>query len=155
MFLRLLPAFAFFALTLPALSDTADQCELTDDQSDCVRILACIGDQGRWFNGRAFGRGAGSLAGEVNDGVTCTGNWVSANAAGYGQADVACDDGMTVTVLYFYQDSYTGTAIGRGLSNRDDQIEAWSGKNVLDYFRDGSPDAKAIMKCGDYGIPIS
>jgi len=155
MFHRLLPALAFFVASLPVHSETLDACVMTDDQTDCVRVIACIGDQGRWFQGRSFGRGAGTLTGRINDGVTCNGTWTSSNAFGMGQADVVCSDDMTVTVIYFYQDSYTGTAIGRGNASDGTLVESWSGEHVLDYFRDGSPDAEAVLKCGDYGIPMS
>ena len=155
MFHRLLPALAFYAAALPVFSETLDACVMTDDQSDCVRVIACIGDKGRWFQGRSFGRGTGTLAGRINDGIICSGSWTSSNAFGLGQADVKCSDGMTASVIYYYEDSYSGTAIGRGYSSDGQLIESWSGEHVLDYFRDGSPDAEAILKCGDYGIPIS
>jgi hypothetical protein len=155
MFFRLLlPLAGVLSLTGPVLAQDA-LCPLTDDQANCVRILACIGEQGRWFHGRAFGRGEGTLAGVVNDGVSCTGKWTSRNAFGTGQANVVCDDGMEVTVIYFYQEEYTGTAQGKGISNREEVVSAWSGENVLDYFRDGNPTAQAVLKCGSFDIPLS
>jgi hypothetical protein len=149
----LLPLLLVFALPLHA-EDTA-LCPLTDDAQNCVRVLACIGDQGRWFHGRSFGRGEGTLAGVTSDGVSCSGAWVSRNSLGLGQADVVCDDGMSVSAIYYYQDEYTGTALGRGLSNQDEVVQSWSGDHVLDYFRDGSPTREAALKCGSYDIPIS
>lgn len=155
MFRSILPPLLFMlGCASPGFSETT-LCPITDDQANCVRILACIGDQGRWFHGRAFGRGEGTLAGVVSDGVQCTGHWTSRNAFGTGQADVICDDGMTVTVIYFYQDEYTGTAKGKGISNRHEVVDAWSGENVLSYFRGGVPTAKAQLKCGSFEIPIS
>lgn len=130
-------------------------CPLTEDSSSCSRILACIGEDGRWFHGRAFGRGAGTLAGVTDDGVTCSGDWVTQNAFGLGQADVTCSDGMTVTVYYDYQDYYTGTAMGRGLSNRGQMVQSWSGDHVLSYFADGKPLSTARLRCGSHDIPIS
>lgn len=120
-----------------------------------MRILACIGDQGRWLYGRALGRGQGSLTGQISDGATCQGEWTSRNVLGLGQADVTCSDGMQVTVIYFYQDEYTGTARGQGISNRGDKVLAWSGAHVLDYFRNGRPDGTAALRCGEHDIPIS
>ena len=152
MFLRLLPPLLVAAS--PVFAEP-DLCPMTDDGSNCVRILARIGEQGRWFHGRAFGRGTGTLAGVMNDGVTCAGDWVSRNAFGTGQASVVCDDGLSVTVIYFYQDEYTGTAIGQGISNREDAVQSWSGEHVLDYFRGGVPSAEAVMKCGSFDIPMS
>ncbi len=148
----MLPLLAVFATQAMA---EADLCPMTDDQENCVRVIACIGEQGRWFHGRSFGRGEGTLAGVISDGVACSGTWTSQNAFGAGQADVFCDDGMNVSVLYFYQDSYTGTAKGRGMTNRGEIVEAWSGTHVLEYFRDGDPEAEAVLQCGDYGIPMS
>lgn len=152
MFLRLLPPLLVAAS--PVLASDA-LCPLTDDGGNCVRILACIGDQGRWFHGRAFGRGEGTLAGVISDGAQCTGDWTSRNAFGAGQADVVCDDGMTVRVIYFYQDPYTGTALGKGISNREDVVQSWSGDHVLEYFKDGDPTADAVLKCGTFDIPLS
>ncbi|MFM2390212.1 MAG: hypothetical protein RLZZ437_1767 [Pseudomonadota bacterium] len=153
MFLRALLPVVLFGL--PAAAQEAALCPMTDDQANCVRVLACVGEQGRWFHGRAFGRGEGTLAGVVNDGVTCQGTWTSRNAMGLGQADVVCDDGATIRVIYFYQDEYTGTAIGRGESDTGDLVQSWSGEHVLEYFRDGDPSAQAVLKCGAQDIPIS
>jgi hypothetical protein len=149
----LLPLLLVFAIPVQA-QDTA-LCPLTDDAQNCVRVLACIGDQGRWFHGRSFGRGKGTLAGVTSDGVTCSGTWMSQNAVGLGQADVACDDGMSVTVLYFYQDEYSGTALGRGITNGEEVVQSWSGDHVIQYFKDGSPTKEAVLKCGSYDIPLS
>ncbi len=150
----LLPILLFVG-ALPVTADEASLCPMTDDQQNCVRVLACIGNQGRWFHGRSFGRGEGTLAGVISDGVACSGTWTSRNAVGLGQADVTCDDGMSVTVLYYYQDEYTGTALGKGVTNRDQPVQSWSGDHVIDYFRDGSPTDDAVMKCGAFDIPLS
>lgn len=155
MFFRLLLPLALAVSVGNPVWSQQSLCPMTDDQANCVRILACIGDQGRWFHGRAYGRGQGTLAGSVSDGVQCAGNWTSRNAFGTGQANVVCDDGMEVTVIYFYQEEYTGTAEGKGISNREEIVKAWSGENVLAYFRDGSPTAQAVLKCGSFDIPLS
>lgn len=157
------PVSVFVFLQLAALAAIAQSgqlsartCPTTDDQNNCVRILACIGQQGNWFNGRAYGRGKGALLGVTSDGAQCTGVWTSRNAVGLGQAMVQCDDGMRVTVLYTYQDEYTGTAIGRGVSNRGEIVRAWSGLNVLDYLRDPeSASPEVSLPCGPVDIPIS
>lgn len=128
-------------------------CPMTDDQSNCVRILACIGDKGLWFNGRALGRGTGTLAGLVNNGAVCEGTWTSRNVLGLGQADVSCDDGMQVTVYYTYQEEYTGTAIGRGRNNRGEWVKAWSGLHVLEYLE--RETGEVALPCGEASIPIS
>lgn len=150
-----LPVLAFLGLPLPVVAQDAGLCPLTDDSDSCSRILACIGDDGRWFHGRGFGRGEGTLTGVIDDGTTCTGTWMSQNMFGLGQADVACSDGMTVRVFFYYQDPYTGTATGRGISNRNEPVQSWSGTHVLDYFRDNSPTAEARLRCGEHDIPLS
>lgn len=143
----------------PALQDSIHQagaCEITNGQESCSRVVACIGVEGTWFNGRAFGRGEGVLDGQLSTGAHCTGRWVQQNPVGLGQADVSCDDGMTTTVLYTYQDAYTGTAIGHGRTNRDELVEVWSGQNVLAFFQTEDPDNPVIsMHCGLTLIPLS
>lgn len=129
-------------------------CPLTHEQTNCVRVLACYGTQGMWFHGRSFGRGEGTLAGLRSDGAACAGTWTARNAFGLGQADVACDDGDTVTVIYTYQEEYTGTAIGYGRSASGQMVQAWSGLHVLDHLRDsGMPDGTLL--CGPTSIPMS
>lgn len=150
----LLPALALLA-TQALAQDAPQLCPLTDDSSSCTRVLACIGDDGRWFHGRSFGRGSGWLTGVVDDGVTCTGNWVQQNAFGLGQADVSCSDGMTMTVYYFYQDHYTGTTTGRGLSSTGQVVQSWSGNHVLAYFKGDRPTDTASLRCGAHDIPLS
>lgn len=142
-----------FAQTKPA--QNLPFCPLTEGQDNCVRILACVGSEGDWFRGRSFGRGAGTLAGRLASGAACTGTWKSKNMFGFGQADVVCDNDMNVRVIYTYQDGYTGTAIGRGLSNNGDLVKAWSGLHVLEYLakETGLPDG--VLLCGKVEIPIS
>jgi hypothetical protein len=153
MFLRALLPVVF--LCAPAAAEQASLCPMTDDQANCVRVLACIGDRGRWFHGRAFGRGEGTLTGVVSDGVKCQGTWTSRYALGAGRADVRCDDSSAFNVIIHDQDEDTGTAIGRGHSVTGDLVQSWSGEHVLEYFRDGGPTADAVLKCGAVEIPIS
>lgn len=153
-------AFAAVAALWSSLSPAANAagaelCPLTDDSDSCSRILACFGTEGRWFQGRAFGRGQGHLSGVIDDGVTCAGTWVSRNAFGLGQADVTCSDGVSVTVYYFYQDAYTGTALGKGMASNGEVVQSWSGNHVLSYFADGRPLSTARMRCGEQDIPLS
>lgn len=152
MFRTLLPACALMAVQVHA--ETTELCPLTDDQDNCVRILACIGDHGRWFHGRALGRGEGTLFGEMSDGVTCTGTWTSRNPFGLGQADVTCDDGSEGTVIYTYQDHWTGTTTGQGGFTNGIGIEAWSGENVLDYL-DSQTGKVLALPCSSGDLLIS
>jgi len=130
-------------------------CDTTDDAANCVRLLACIGGGGRWFSGRAVGRGSGTLAGETDDGVICQGRWTERNALGLGQANVACDDGMTVTVFFYYQDAHTGTAIGRGRASTGATVQSWSGLHVLDYLSERTGRPMPHLPCGAREIPVS
>ena len=155
MFMRcLLPvAVLVFPLAVPAGAET--RCDLTDDQTSCSRVLACFGTEGRWFEGRAFGRGTGTVAGMVSDGVACSGTWTSDNGQGRGEARVTCDDGMTVTVTTEYQDHYTGTTIGQGVANTGVAVKSWSGLHVADFLRRESNTPQAVLPCGPQDIPVS
>ncbi len=155
MFMRcLLPvAVLVFPLAVPAGAET--RCDLTDDQTSCSRVLACFGTEGRWFEGRAFGRGTGTVAGMVSDGVSCSGTWTSENGQGRGEAWITCDDGMTVTVTTEYQDHYTGTTIGQGVANTGVAVKSWSGLHVAEFLRRESNTPQAVLPCGRQEIPIS
>ncbi|MFB2593418.1 hypothetical protein ACEYYB_01080 [Paracoccus sp. p4-l81] len=109
MFRALLPVFA---LTF-ASAAMAGGCATTDGTDNCVRVLGCIGDQGRWFDGTAIGRGHGTLTATTSDGITCTGSFDQQTGL-YGTAEADCADGTRMTVMFLYQDSYTGTALGHG-----------------------------------------
>lgn len=149
------PAVLLFLAATSTGAQPATSCDLRADSSSCTRVLACIGDDGRWFNGRSFGRGQGTVAGTFDDGVACTGTWVSRNAIGLGQADVTCEDGMSVTVLYTYQDEFSGTALGSGVASNGERIRVWSGNNVLAYLRAETGTRIATLPCGGDGIPLS
>lgn len=153
MFLRLLPALVFLAS--PSLAKTSLPGEVTPDQTSCSRIFACIGDQGRWFQGRAFGRGEGVLDGSTDDGVACRGTWTNSNALGVGQANMACDENMTADVYYSLQDGETGTGIGRGMTRNGEAVQSWTGTPVLEFLKRHSASAQAMLPCGASDIPIS
>lgn len=70
----------------------------------------------------------------MNDGAVCKGKWTAQGFLGFGQASVDCDDGTKVQVLYTYQDHWTGTATGRGQTDKGAMVEIWSGQNVLEYL---------------------
>ncbi len=114
---NLFPATMLFTLLVfpqNLSAQSATHCPMTADDANCVRVVACIGDEGVWFNGRAFGRGEGTFSGTTSMGLMCKGTWMSRNAFGLGQADVMCEDGRKGRVFYTYQDEYTGTAVGQG-----------------------------------------
>lgn len=138
----------------PVAAQTAD-CPTKEGRDSCTRILACFGDEGVWFDGRSYGRGEGTLAGQTNEGTVCTGTWVSENAFGLGQADATCDDGFAVRVFFHYQEPYTGTTLGRGIGNDGRVVRSWSGLHVLDYLDDADGLGGAVLPCGEAPIPIS
>lgn len=47
------------------------------EQKNCVRVRACVGDQGLWFDGQAHGWDAGEVLGVLSNGVPCVGKWTS------------------------------------------------------------------------------
>ena len=129
-------------------------CPLTQDSDNCVRVLACFGDQGVWFHGRAYGRGEGTIVGIRSDGVGCAGTWVARNVFGVGQADVICEDEDGATVIYTVHDDPTGTVVGHGRTLLGAPVKAWSGLYVLEYLtQDGTP--AGTLPCGDTSIPMS
>lgn len=130
-------------------------CPTAPGQESCARVLACFGDEGVWFDGRSYGRGEGTLAGQTSEGALCSGTWVSDNGFGLGQADATCDDGFAVRVFFFYQDPYTGTTLGRGIGTDGRIVRSWSGLHVLDYLDDGNSPDGALLPCGAAPIPIS
>ena len=106
---NLFPAPMLFALLVfphNLSAQSATHCPMTADDSNCVRVVACIGNEGVWFNGHVFGRGEGTFSGTTSTGLMCEGTWMSRNAVGLGQADVMCKDGRKGRV-YTYQDEYT------------------------------------------------
>jgi hypothetical protein len=155
MFARCLLPAAVLVFPFVAMAQGEAACDLTDDQTSCSRVLACFGDAGRWFEGRAFGRDTGTVAGVVNDGVSCFGTWATENGQGQGEARLTCDDGMEVTLLAVYQDYYSGTAIWTGRSADGIPVRAWSGLHVIDFLRRESDTPQAVLPCGTQEIPIS
>ncbi|MGR3540668.1 MAG: hypothetical protein ACU0BS_04475 [Hasllibacter sp.] len=126
-------------LALPAAAQEA--CETVEgSMSSCSRVLACIGGEGEWFDGRSIGWNRGTIEGTLGSGAACTGRWayVSGGAAA---AEIACEDGLEGTVSYFAQDGATGTGLGYGATADGRRIEAWTGENVLGFLtgEDGVP----------------
>lgn len=156
MFRPALPAFALLALTFPATAQEDLPCKTTPDNSSCAWVFACIGPSGRWFEGRSIGRGQGRLDGKTSDGVACSGSWTNGDGLGaLPMAMFSCQDGTQGSVVYFHQDQYSGTAIGRGTTTRGQTVEVWTGEHVIDFFKRGSPRDQALLLCGEEAIPIS
>ncbi|KMW58223.1 hypothetical protein AIOL_003194 [Candidatus Rhodobacter oscarellae] len=124
------------------------------DQQNCTRVLACVGDDGLWFDGQARGWDEGPVFGRRNDGVACVGKWSSRGLFGTGFSNLECKDGTTAQVLYTIQDNDTGTVIGHGKDSAGRQIQVWTGLNVLEFLRSdltGAPE----LPCTQGAIPIS
>lgn len=116
------------------------------DPTSCVRVLACIGEDGAWFEGRAFGWDNGTVSGRINTGVTCEGTWSTRYSVGVSQ--LTCSDGTSIEVLYTNQDNATGTGIGHGQDSKGRAVQSWSGEHVLDYLTpEGEVSPRLI--CGD------
>ena len=150
---NLFPAPMLFALLVfphNLSAQSATHCPMTADDSNCVRVVACIGNDGVWFNGHALGRGEETFSGTTSTGLMCEGTWMSRNAFGLGQADVMCDDGSKGRVFYTYQDEYTVTAVGQGAMHSGERIKIWSGTNVLEYLRGDTGERIAYLPC-DWG----
>ncbi|NCO86437.1 MAG: hypothetical protein GW886_07400 [Rhodobacterales bacterium] len=120
----------------------------------CVRVLACIGTAGLWFDAQAIGWDTGTVHGSTSDGSPCTGTWNADGPLGMGVAALRCDSGLTADVFYYNQDNATGTVIGAGQDNRGRGISVWTGTNVLEFL---TPDGHlaARLPCGGGEIPIS
>jgi hypothetical protein len=142
-------------LSLPGLSPEKGPAACDNipfSQDNCVRVLACIGDAGVYFDGQARGWDAGPVTGVMSTGVTCSGEWRSDGPAGTGLSSLACSDQSRADVVYYSQDNETGTVIGQGLDSRGRYIRVWSGTNVLDFLTE---DGETALPCVQGDIPIS
>ena len=134
---------------------TETPCIVTDDNTSCTKFVGCFGNDGIHFRGNARGRGIGTLLAKRSDGVICTGTWTSRNALGTGQADFKCENGENGRVIYYYQDEYTGTAKGKGMSSWFNGLQMWSGENLKKYFSMQDGLGRPILKCGPVEALIS
>lgn len=147
---------ARLALTVCLLGEVAHSApactEAQYSQDNCVRVLACVGDRGLWFDGQARGWDAGTLAGAISDGTGCAGTWNSQGFLGTGFAELTCEDGVKITAIYTAQDPETGTAIGSGRDSLGRAIQAWSGRHVLEFLSDQTGEPQ--LPCTAQAIPL-
>ena len=139
----------------PAMAEDYGACRTIPGSPDnCVRAVACVGDQGLTFDGQARGWDQGSIAGQLSDDTSCTGTWSSDGPFSTGIATLLCAGDLTIDVIYYNQDNATGTTIGRGMDSRGRAVQAWTGRNVLKFL---TPDGQAIamLPCASSAIPIS
>lgn len=128
-------------------------CEnIVGAQQNCVRVLACIGETGLYFDGVARGWDAGSLMGRTSAGTLCFGKWSAGGLLGSGTAEMRCMDGLTVNLIFYTQDNSTGTVIGRGMDSENRVVRAWSGNNVLQFLT--GPNGRPRMECGTTEVLI-
>ena len=92
-------------------------------QANCVRVLACVGSDGLWFDGEARGWDTGGIRGVTSEGTAYTGTWDSRGFGGVGIGELTCQDGMTADVVYTSQDPETGTVIGAGRTDDGRQVK--------------------------------
>ncbi len=149
---RLLPVVAILWMQAAPAQQMEPACEQTGGPDSCSRVLACVGDDGLWFDGRAIGWNSGTVAGELSDGTVCTGEWAytSSNVA---ETFVRCDDGMEAFVVTTAQDPTTATSIGEGLTSDGRRVTVWTGANVLQFLRGDSGEPE--LPCTPSPIPIS
>ncbi|MQY42077.1 hypothetical protein GG681_05455 [Epibacterium sp. SM1969] len=118
----------------------------------CVRVLACIGDEGVYFDGQARGEGVGIILGRTNTGLQCSGHWGAHEQLGAGRARLKCGDGSQFHLNFASRDGDTGTTISSGKDSQGRMIRAWSGANVLHFLDQG--DNMPNLKCGDLMVPL-
>lgn len=145
---------AIIAASSAAAQDSSICRNVPFSTKNCVRVLACVGDQGVIFDGQARGWDAGGLTGQMSDGATCSGAWDSNGPMGTGLARLSCSDGTNMDVIYFNQDNITGTVIGQGQDNAGRAIRVWSGENVLQFLTPQGAFGPALP-CVQGDTPIS
>ncbi|WP_170326278.1 hypothetical protein [Ruegeria arenilitoris] len=116
--------------------------------ANCVPILACLGDSGIYFTGRAIGWSKGTYAGRTSAEFSCHGEWRAQGRLGFGEATLECDNGLTGSAFFTYQHPETGTASGLGRLSNGDTFHVWSGANVDQFLitRYGDVDAGALCR---------
>ncbi|WP_212744719.1 hypothetical protein [Parasedimentitalea maritima] len=138
---------------LVASENVGSECvNIVGSQKNCVRVLACIGESGLYFDGVALGWDAGRLKGLTSAGAQCDGWWTTGGILGTGTAKLRCTDGMIADVFFYSQDNLTGTVIGRGKDSENRILHVWSGKNVLQFLT--GPNGQPRMECGAVEVLI-
>ena len=146
-------SYMFAAAAAPVPDENC--VDIPDSRDSCSPLLACFGNSGEYFAGRALGRDKGTLAGVTNFGAICTGSWVSRNFIGTGEANFECDNGHWGKVIFHYRDDESGTVKGFGLTNHGVSIRAWSGHYIQDFLDEQSGQVNNKLMCGEVEIPLS
>ncbi len=141
-----------FAAASPVVDPS---CQLKPGEPDnCVPLVGCVGDDGRYFVGEAIGWDAGDLTAETDDGLACSGRWQARTAIGAGQANFQCGGELNGVVLFTYQDHTTGTTTGRGATSDGRGLRVWSGHNIRRYIEQQSGSVDAQLMCGTSVVPL-
>lgn len=101
----------------------------------------------------ARGWNQGEFSGRLSNGTRCAGHWTARNAFGVGEAEFTCPGKTKGRAIFFYQDSKTGTAMGRGATNDGLTLRFWTGANVLEFL--SGTYGKPQLPCGARPVPIS
>lgn len=143
-------------LLVPGVVQAQASClEIQGSPDNCVPILACMAGDGVYISGHAIGWNEGTIGGTTNTGVSCLGTWTSRGILGTGMVQFQCEDGVSGTVIFYYQDSLTGTTTGRGLTSDMGRVTGWSGHHLRDYFDAETGEIDATPFCGDVPILMS
>lgn len=149
-------AIATLILLHPAAAQSLGDCITRPGASDsCTPLIGCVEAYGLYFVGRAVGFDDGTLAGELSNGATCTGEWTSRNFLGVGQADFTCDDGQWGRAYFTYLHGPTGTATGRGMTAQGSQVRVWSGHEIRAFLRAETGELDPKLFCAEAEIPLS
>ena len=116
--------------------------------SNCVRVLACLGSEGLWFDGQAHGWDTGDVVGQLSTGQPCAGSWSSNGLFGTGFSSMECAGGLSARVLYHTLHNETGTVEGSGVDSQNRKVRVWTGLSVLEFLEKetGKPNA---LPCED------
>jgi hypothetical protein len=144
---------AEIASASPAIDQSCDQTYQGRDT--CSPIVACLGEAGIYFTGRAIGWNTGTFAGETNAGFTCFGQWQLKGFLGLGEATIECDNDLTGAIYFTYQDPETGTAIGIGRLSNGGTVQMWSGHNIRQFLKNESGEVNPRLMCAEVEVPIS
>ncbi|WP_071798239.1 hypothetical protein [Natronohydrobacter thiooxidans] len=148
-------AFGSF-LSLPAAALELPDCvSRPNDASSCSPVVACMPGDGVYLVGRAIGWNEGALEGVTNTGLSCSGTWRIGQSLRLGHAEFSCDDGLAGQMIYYYQDSATGTARGTGLISGFGRIRAWSGHNIRQFLDQSGARVEGEVMCGETPMLLS
>ena len=139
----------------PVSAEPQSSCQTTLSGSWCVPLLSCIGEDGLWFKGQAYGWRSGPVTGILSNGAACTGKWARSSDNRGGMLGVDCEGGHSATIVFQYDDPITGTVVAKGATNSGEPVVAWAGLYVPIYLRDVAGMPSDTLVCGTHEIPLS